>query len=305
MCTENTIPAGHVADLVTSLLASTQYKPIGLLGRGGMGEVFIVEHRFLCRRFALKILRSQLVNTPQLADRMRVEAQSAARLHHPNIVQVVDFWIAAGGRPCIVMELLKGRTVAAELVARKQLELAETITFTCQLLSALAAAHDLGVVHRDIKPENLFLHEPADHPRMLKVLDFGVARVLPDALQMAPAPLNVPTKTGTFLGSPRYASPETIYGEHVDHRADLYSVGLVLYAMLTGRGAFDRMGPQDVWASYAAEPPSRCLGSGVTPQLDAIVLRAINFEKTERFQTARDFYAELSSLFEVNHGQHS
>ncbi len=286
MVAQGPIPLGSQADIVSSLLAPTPYRPIGLIGRGAMGEVHVVEHKFLGRRFALKVLRTRLAEEMQSVDRMRIEAQAAARLDHPNIVQIVDFWFAVGDRPCIVMELLDGRTLAAELVERRCLPLSEAIAFMHQLLSALAAAHDLGVVHRDIKPENLFLHQPADHTRILKVLDFGIARVLPNAPQLAPQPLNVPTKTGTFLGSPKYASPETVRGERVDHRADLYSAGLVFYAMLTGRGAFDRMGPRDEWSSFSVEPPSRYLGPGAT-RMDYFVLKAISYEKSERYQSAR------------------
>ena len=297
--------AGYMADPVTELLASTPYRPIGLLGRGGMGEVHVIEHEFLGRKFALKVLRARFADNLQVADRMRIEAQAAAKLNHPNIVQVVDFWIAADGRPCMVMELLEGRTVAAELVARRQIPLPEAIHITRQLLSALAVAHDLGVIHRDIKPENLFLHQPGDHPRILKVLDFGIARVVQTTTQSAIQPLNVPTTTGTFLGSPKYASPETLCGERVDHRADLYSVGLVLYTLLTGRGAYDRMGAHDDRSTYEVEPPSRFMGSVARPELDATVLRAIQGNISKRYQNAHDFAANLSQLSEGNDAKHS
>jgi serine/threonine-protein kinase len=265
-----------------------------------MGEVYIVEQAFLGRRFALKIIKPQHGDNHRFADRMRIEAQAAARLNHPNIVQVIDFWIAADHRPCMVMELLSGRTLSAELVERRRLPLAEALALTGQMLSALGAAHDLGIVHRDIKPENLFLHQPVDHPRVLKVLDFGIARVLPSAPHLAPKPLDVPTKTGTFLGSPRFASPETVHGEHVDQRADLYSVGLVLYIMLTGRGAFDRMRPDEDWATYGIEPPSRHLGSEATPGLDAIIMKSLSYDKAKRFQTAGEFAASLLESSEAS-----
>lgn len=265
----------------------------------------IIEHAFLKRRFAMKIIKAQLAGRAQLVDRMRIEAQSAARLNHPHIVRIVDFWIAPGARPCIVMELLEGDTVARELICRRQLPVAEAIHYTCELLSALSAAHDLGIIHRDVKPENLFLHQPVDHPRMLKVLDFGIARVMPEASELAPEPLYVPTKTGTFLGSPKYASPETLRGERVDHRADLFSAGLVCYTMLTGRGAFDRVSAHEDWASFIPEPPSRHAGASIPSELDDIVLKAISHDIPQRFQDARSFAAELLPFSEGFHVQGS
>ena len=284
---------GHGADTPASALLSTPYEWVAPLGRGGMGEVHLIEHTFLKRRFALKIVRPQFAGHAQLADRMRLEAQAAARLSHPHIVKIVDFWIASGKRPCMVMELLEGETVARELLRRRRLPTPEALRYTCQLLSALEAAHELGIIHRDIKPENLFLHHEADHGRILKVLDFGIARVMPEASELAPQPLNVPTKTGTFLGSPKYASPETLRGEPVDHRSDVFSAGLVCYTMLTGRGAFDRMSANEDWSIFVPEPPSRHVGRSVPPELDAVILKAISHGKSNRFQNARAFAAEL------------
>jgi serine/threonine-protein kinase len=174
---DDLLTLGSAAQTVDEVLTSTPYRPIRLLGRGGMGEVHLIEHRFLGARFALKIPRAELATDPQLADRMRIEAQAAARLRHPNIVEIVDFWIASDGRPCVVMEYLRGHTLRNELSVRGRLGIDETLEFSSQALSALAAAHRVGVVHRDIKPDNLFLQEMASGARVLKVLDFGVARV--------------------------------------------------------------------------------------------------------------------------------
>jgi eukaryotic-like serine/threonine-protein kinase len=267
------------------VLGPTPYRAVELIGRGGMGEVFMVEHRFLGRRFVLKVLHQRFAAEPQYVDRMRVEAQSMARLQHPNVVEVVDFWTAPDGRPCVVMELLKGRTLARELASRGPLPVAEAVELTGQALSALGAAHRAGIVHRDVKPENLFVHEVPGHPRVLKVLDFGVARVLPGASSGAPAPLSLPTQTGAIVGSPRFMSPEAARGERVDHRADLYAVGAVLYVALAGRGPFDA-------GSDVPAPPSRYV-EGVAPELDAIVLRAMSELPELRPQSAEELAALL------------
>src|SRR5262245_12190435 len=142
----STAPAADLA----SLLAGTGYRAIARLGRGGMGEVFEVEHELLGRRFAAKVLHGRLAQDPSFAERMRVEAQAMARLRHPNIVEVTDFCVTADGRPCLIMERLRGTTLARELSERARLPVTECLALAEQILSALAAAHRLGVVHRDL-----------------------------------------------------------------------------------------------------------------------------------------------------------
>lgn len=267
---------------VSALLARTPYRAKRLLGRGGMGEVWMVEHEFLGRPFALKLLHRHLGH---FADRMRLEAQTMGRVNHPHVVDVVDFWIADDARPCVVMELLDGRTLWDELLDRHQLPVSEACELACEALSALGAAHALGVVHRDIKPENLFLHDAPGYRRVLKVLDFGIARVLSEVSPRTPAPPEIRTATGAFMGSPRFMSPEQCRGEPVDHRADLYSIGFVLYIMLTGHGPFD------TGESHPA-PPSRHAKS-VPLELDGIVLHSIAERAGERFQSAAEFITAL------------
>jgi len=280
---------GLSAEEVGELLAKTDYRPVRRLGGGRMGDVYLIEHPVLGRQFVLKVLRSHLVRDPQFADRLRIEAQAAARLRHPNVVEMVDFWTSQRGDPCVVMELLEGRTLGEELAARDRLPAAEAVNLAQQALSGLGAAHALGIVHRDVTPENLFLHDAPGFPRTLKILDFGLARVLPNASARAPDPLAVPTKTGAVLGSPRFMSPEAARGQRVDHRADLYSLGVVLYVMLTGQG------PHDTQAAQVA-PPSRYEGRGIGAQLDAIALRAIADNVEDRYLNAHEFSAALKTL---------
>lgn len=270
---------------VTPLLVGTPYRALRFLGRGGMGEVWVVEHQTLRRRFALKILRSRF---KRFADRMRVEAETMGRLSHPNVVDVIDFWVADDGRACVVMELLHGRTLWDELAERVRLPVSEALPIARQTLSALAAAHAIGVVHRDIKPENLFLHQAPGAGRVLKVLDFGMARILPQRPDGGPQPPEVPTATGAIVGSPRFMSPEGGRGERVDARADLFSVGVILYVMLVGQGPYD----------YDTHPqaPSHALGQQLRAGLDDLVLRSIREVPAERYQTAEEFLRELTPL---------
>jgi eukaryotic-like serine/threonine-protein kinase len=272
---------------IEDLLATSPYEPLRRLGGGGMGEVYVARARSFGRLFALKVLRPHLGSSAELVSRMRLEAQAMGRLQHPHVVDVTDFWVAGNGRPCIVMELLSGRNLGEELRARRRLPPSEAIELLRQALDALAAAHALGMVHRDLKPENLYLHQlPPGFGRTLKVLDFGVVRLIEGSLDLAP--LSFRTQTGALVGSPRFMSPEQARGEAVDHRTDIYTLGMVLYVMLAGRGPFDG-------GSSKAAPPSRH-AAGVAPALDSIVLRALRPDRSERYQSAQEFLRDLSAL---------
>ena len=288
-------PANSV--LGEDLFDGTPYRALTRLASGGMGEVYLVTHRQLGRNLAAKVLHAHLASDPRVVDRARVEAQSLARLHHANVVAVSGFGTTKDQRPFIVMEYLRGRTLDEELKAVGALPLLEAVQFTIELLSALAAAHALGIVHRDIKPRNLFLCNPHDGKRVLKVLDFGIARILPDASEEAPARLAVPTDSGVLVGTPKYLSPEGALGRRVDARADLYAAALMLYGMLTGRGPFDELERDTAFLKAHAyrEPPvpSSRSSQPIPPELDAIVLRALRKDPDGRFQSADEFKLAL------------
>ncbi|MGC4067244.1 MAG: serine/threonine-protein kinase [Polyangiaceae bacterium] len=281
---------GHLTERVNALCTGTSYEPVGFLGAGGMGQIYVVRHRLLDKRFALKAIHPHLLEHASAPERLRIEAQTMARLGHPNIAKVTDFWLAADGSPSFVMELLTGRNLAAELFERTTLPQEEVIAIGCQALNALGASHAVGIVHRDIKPENLFLHEAPCHPRVLKVLDFGVARVLEGAPESSPQPLSVPTRAGARVGSPRFMSPEGRRGEPVDHRADLYSLGLTLYLALVGTIHFE-MTKRD-----ALPPPSTMSAMAISPELDSALARALREDPAERYSSAREFLETLERL---------
>jgi serine/threonine-protein kinase len=278
-------PPGRSAKVIEALLVERPYRPVRFLGRGGMGEVWIIEHTTLGRRFAFKFQHAHL---GQLADRARLEAEIMGHIRHPHVVEIVDFWTAADQRPCIVMELLQGRSLSDELLERPKLPVNEAVQWTCGALSGLAAAHSLGVVHRDVKPENLFLHEARGFGRVLKILDFGTARVLPTNNQPTVKP-TTRTASGAIVGSPRFMSPEGARGQRVDARADIFSLGLVLYTMLVGETPFDR-------GARVVEPPSWHVEAEIPGALDAAVLRALREDPAERYQTAKEFIAALEPL---------
>jgi serine/threonine-protein kinase len=273
-------------------LAGTQYRAVARLGQGGMGEVFLADHVELGRRFVVKLLHASMAESARLVDRMRIEAQALARLEHPHIVEVNNFGKTAAGRPFIVMERLRGATLADELRQRGAFSVHETLRLTRQLLSALAAAHAIGLVHRDIKLSNLFLHQLPGQPPILKVLDFGIAKVIEGVSPNAPRPLLHPTEEGVVLGTPRYMSPEAILALPVDHRSDLYSVGLVLYTLLAGRGPWHHQ-PDDrqVLAAQVREQPeplSRYVREPVPAELERAIMKLLEKRPEHRFQSARE-----------------
>lgn len=278
----------------------TKYRSVAILGKGGMGAAHVVEHRRLGTRFAGKVLRGRHRDNPALADRMRVEAQSLARLSHPNVVRVFDFDFTPDGRPFIIMEYLQGHTLSQELRERGELPYAEAIHWTCQLLSALSAAHGLGIVHRDIKLDNLFLHRLQRDERILKVLDFGIAKIQDGIAVAGLDPPQVPTRAGAIVGTPRFLSPEAAMGRTVDHRADVYGAGVVLYMLVSGRGPWDDVTSHaSVFAAQTSRlpvAPSSNARQRIPGALDAAIIQALSILPEERFQTAQAFEAALLSI---------
>ena len=254
------------------------------LGSGGMADVYLAEDEDLGRRVAIKILNDRHANDEQFVERFRREAKNAAGLSHPNIVSIYDRG-EAEGTYYIAMEYLDGRSLKELLVARGPMPIADAIAFTRQILTALRFAHRKGLVHRDIKPHNVM----ADADGRLKVTDFGIARA-GAASQM--------TEAGSIIGTAQYLSPEQARGAAVDQRSDLYSVGVVLYEMLTGTVPFTGETPVEIAMRHLSDtpqPPSTKRPE-VSPDLDMIVLRALAKNPDDRFQTAEEMDAELERV---------
>jgi serine/threonine-protein kinase len=275
----------------------TNYRAITLLGSGGMGEVYVVEHKTLFHKYAAKILRAEFANDVRVVDRMRLEADALAKLDHPNIVQIHAFERTPAGVPFIVMELLVGATIRHCMLELGVVGSGTAIELTCELLAGLSAAHAIGIVHRDIKPSNLFAHQVPGGGVCLKMLDFGVARVLPGLSEDAPLPLSHPTRTGTAVGTPMFMSPEAAKGQKVDIRTDIYAAANILYLLLTGRGPFDDCGDiakvLDAHATKPPTPPSQLTKAYIPPELDAAILKGLAKDPNDRFQTADEFEQNL------------
>ncbi|MGE5787727.1 MAG: serine/threonine-protein kinase [Myxococcales bacterium] len=281
--------SSHSAEFIESALEDRPYQVLESLGRGGVGSVWRVKDRVTERYLALKVMHHHLVNDPFFTDRFRLEAEAMASLEHPNIPAVVDYWVAEDGRHCLLLELLEGRTLYDEIAQRTRLPIGEVVDTVCQLLDALAATHAAGLVHRDIKPENLFLHHDGEHGKIrVKLLDFGLIRVLPTKPAGRLQPM-MPTQSGSVITSPRFASPEALLGRRIDQRADIYSVGVVMYVCLVGLySGFDMAtGP-------TFSPPSELGVEGCTQELDEVILRAVDSNPDQRFQTAEEFLRALA-----------
>ena len=279
------------------LFAGTSYRFLRRLASGGMGDLYLVAHRDTGRQWVAKVVHEKLAGDPQLLDRVRIEAQSLTSLRHPNVVSVVDFDTTSDNRPFIVMEYLQGNDLGRELASGYPFSLEELLEHADEALAGLGAAHDLGIIHRDLKPENLFLHDQGGGKRTLKILDFGVARIVPGTAPLTPSPLKHATGTGIIVGTLKYVSPEGAAGLAVDFRADVYSLGLVLYRMLAGRSPYgDDIPDVDLIAlrlTQQPKPPSYFSPRRIAPQLDAIVIKALQLSPNDRFQTATEFREAL------------
>ena len=263
-----------------------------VVGRGGMAEVHEARDLRLGRRVAVKILRPDLARDPLFQARFRREAQSAAALNHPNIVAVYDTgedWLVNDDGtsvvvPYIVMEYVDGMTLRQLLASGRRLLPERALEITAGVLSALDYAHRHGIVHRDIKPGNVMLTRTGD----VKVMDFGIARALGDATSSM-------TQTSAVMGTAQYLSPEQAKGEVVDARSDLYSAGVLLYELLTGRPPFTGDSAVAIAYQHVSEmptPPS-LVDDGVTPAIDAVVLKALAKRTDDRYQTAAEFRTDV------------
>jgi serine/threonine protein kinase len=293
-------------------LCGARYRILGRIAIGGMAEVFDGDDGVLGRRVAIKVLKPTLTDealegdpgeraheAAHAVDRMRVEARALALVAHPNVVAAYDFGTTADGRPFIVTERLMGRALDAELRERGALPWEEATALVVQVLSALGAAHAKGVVHRDLKPGNVFLCDDGS----AKLLDFGVAKIAGEAAVKHVAPV-YRTKDGVMVGTPKYTTPEQALSQPVDARTDVYAAGLLLFALLTGRHAFadqpDVVGIVDAMRSEGADPPSRHAPEPIPPALDAVVLIALAWHASERFQSAAAFADALRAIVETS-----
>ena len=266
------------SDTLINTLFDGRYRIVRKLGSGGMANVYLAEDEDLGRRVAIKILNDRYANDDLFIERFRREAKSAAALSHPNIVSVYDRG-EAEGTYYIAMEVIEGRSLKELIMTRGPLPIPQALAYSHEILEALRFAHRHGIIHRDIKPHNILIGE------RLKVTDFGIARA--GASQM--------TEAGSIMGTAQYLSPEQARGAPVTASSDLYSVGIVLYEMLTGKVPFTGDSAIEIAMKHlneAPKPPSK-IRPEIPEELDQVVLRALSKNPEDRYQTAEEFSEDL------------
>jgi serine/threonine-protein kinase len=272
-----------------------KYRIVQRLGIGGMGEVFKVEHTFLGSTRVVKIIRAQISSSSDAHERFLREARMATKVQHPNVAALFDFSALPDGSHYMVWEYIEGQNLAQVLKQRGTLAPRHAVRIAIQALAGLEAIHRAGIVHRDISPENLMITHAGEGDEFVKIIDLGVAKAAESDVAM--------TQTGMFVGKFRYASPEHLgflpAGERIDGRADLYSLAVVLFEMVTGRPPFEATSPHEYIIhhsrdEYASSPDlDRIAGS---PELQKVLARALDRDRNKRFVTAREFSDSLAAI---------
>lgn len=288
-CTED---GGHLSDnaffpLAGQMLGS--YRIARLLGMGGMGEVYLGVQPEIGSRVAIKLLTVDAARAPTIVERFFAEARAVNVIRHEGIVSILDLARLPDGRPYIVMEFLDGAPLSKVFEDHRPMPLGALVQMLIWVLGALDAAHALGITHRDLKPDNIFVTSLG----RVKLLDFGIAKLKPDQGGVSDA-----TRTGALLGTPFYMSPEQARGAHLDHRSDLYSLGVILFEGLTGQRPFRADSLFELLRQQIEVPPEppRSLRGDVPPALEAIVLRALSKDPAQRFQSADEMAQALQQL---------
>ena len=263
-------------------LIDKRYKLRGLVGSGGMAYVYLAHDEILDRDVALKLLKDRLANNEEFVERFRREARSAASLSHPHIVPVFDWGETGDGMYYIAMEYLPGGTLKDRIMSKGALPARTAAAVALQIAEALRAAHKRGIIHRDVKPRNILITDSGH----VKVADFGIARA---------AEATTISDLGDILGSVRYMSPEQAAGEPVGPASDLYSLGVVLYEMLTARVPFEVATPADVSAKHTGEPPPHPgeINPEVPEGMDALVMKLLAKDPSDRYGSAGELIEDL------------
>jgi len=266
-------------------IIAERYHVVKALGEGGMGQVYLAEQVKMRRMCALKVMRPQLATDPDAVRRFGAEAENASRIAHPNVAAIYDFGETPEGLVYLAMEFVDGPSLASMLARERVMPPGRVAGIGKQVADALSAAHELGIVHRDLKPDNVMIVRAKDGTERVKVVDFGIAKAMADGRTQM-------TRTGFVLGTPAYMSPEQISGDKLDGRSDLYSLGCMLFEMLTGQSPFSGPTGEIVLHRRLTEeaPKARALSPDVPKDLDNVITRLLSRSVDDRFQNA----AELS-----------
>jgi serine/threonine-protein kinase len=263
------------------------------LGEGGMGTVYRARHLLMDRPVAIKVLHPRFVDNEAARARFQLEARAAVMLHHTNAVSVTDFGQTANGNVYLVMELLEGRTLRDIIAKEAPLETARATSIMLQTSAAVAAAHEAGIIHRDLKPSNILVTQSANAPAVVKVLDFGIAKLAADKYGSEDA--TAVTLPGTPIGTPRYMAPEQYEGHDLTPAADVYSLGVILYEMLAGMAPFSGTTPLEIALKHKNDPlrSPREIVATIPEDVERVVLHALEKQPEARPANAAEFRREL------------
>ena len=299
----NTVRPGGAKALI-GLTISDRYKIERLLGEGGMGAVYQAEHTLMRKRMAIKVLHPEMTRLPEVVQRFEREAMAAAHIDHPHVVTATDFGKLDDGSFFLALEFVEGKSLR-EAIAEGRIELGRALHISRQMAAALSRAHGLNIVHRDLKPENVMLVDRDGDPDFVKVLDFGIAKVPIGELGTNDKDAGGPgqpvlTQAGMVYGTPEYMAPEQALGQPVDARADLYALGVILYEMLCGVRPFEAESKVALLGMQvtAPVPPTaqKCPEANVPPEVEAIILRLLAKEASERINDAKEFIESVSNI---------
>ncbi len=274
-----------------------RYQVIKKLGEGGMGTVYLGEHVTIKKKFAIKVLSPEFAHKPDLVERFLQEARAASMINQENVVEITDFGDTPDGSVFFVMEFLNGEDLSDTIKREKAVPWPRVKPIMLQICRALQSAHDAGIIHRDMKPENCFRVKRGKNADFIKVLDFGIAKVTSEEGEGSGKGL---TRTGMIFGTPEYMSPEQAQGAKPDHRVDVYAVGVIMYELLTGRVPFTADTFMGILTKHMFEvpeaPTSIAPDAMIPPEVEAIMLKAMQKDREYRFQSMDEMAAAMEAV---------
>lgn len=284
----------HDGGTLVSSVLDGKYQLEEKIGEGGMGQVFRATHIHIDTTVAVKLLSRQIISNSNAIDRFRREAKTAARIKHPNAVGVSDFGVTPDGTVYLVMEFLVGNDLRHRLYEQKALSYEAAATILYQTCAAVNAAHEKGVIHRDLKPDNIYIIRTPEGSEQVKVLDFGLAKLKDGEADQL-------TKMGSIMGTPYYMSPEQGQGQALDFRSDVYSLGVILYEMLTGQVPFSGNNTAVIYQHcHEPPPPPSKFRPNMPPLVEQVVLKALSKDREQRPATAGQLYEEYDAALRAS-----